>query len=263
MSETLVEVQNLWKKFARDDVAIRQNLRTHLWAALLGRRVSSSDTILPDKEFWALQDINFSVKRGEALGIMGHNGAGKSTLMNILSGLSKADKGDVLMHGRVVSLLNLANGLNGELTGRENIYRKAVLNGLSEDEAYASEQQIIDFAELADFIDAPYRTYSSGMQMRLAFATNINSGADIFLLDEVFGVGDGAFNKKCVNFWKEIKPNIAIIMVSHGPGQILDMCEKAILLNNGQCIAYDSSKQITQLYANSGRTKIAQTADKN
>ncbi len=248
MSAPLISVKGLGKKFSRNEQITRQQIRRHVLQAMFGRLSPPPKTALEENQFWALHDINFDVKRGQALGIIGYNGAGKTTLLNILAGFSKPDIGEVNMKGRIVSLINLTNGMQDNLTGRENIYTKGALNGLSETEIQGRAQQIIDFAELEYCIDAPYKTYSSGMKMRLAFAINIHSDADIFLVDEVLSVGDFMFRNKCLAKINSLYSNVAFILVSHSMGDIIGFCASVMMLSKGSQAFLGDAREGASLY---------------
>lgn len=182
-----------------------------------------------------LDDISFSVKKGEAIGIIGHNGCGKSTTLKLLTKIIYPDSGSIEMKGRVSSLIELGAGFHPDMSGRENIYINASIFGLTNKEIDQRIQDIIEFSELEDYIDNPVRTYSSGMYMRLAFSVSINVDADILLIDEILAVGDAHFQEKCFNKLKEIKrKGTTIVIVSHSLGQIEEICEKTIWIDNGK-----------------------------
>ncbi len=248
MSEELIRVRALAKKFSRNPLGLQKNITRRVFAALFHRRLKGKNLALEEGEFWALKDVSFSVRRGEALGIIGHNGAGKTTLLNILSSYSTPDNGSAEHDGRLVSLINLSNGLIGTLSGRENIYTRGTLNGLTHKEIAASEADIIDFAELGDAIDAPFKTYSSGMKMRLAFSINIHSRADVFLIDEVLSVGDMAFRNKCYEHFQSLKGSTAMILVSHSMSDIERFCDKAVFLDSGQVQAQGAPADVIDTY---------------
>lgn len=182
-----------------------------------------------------LDDISFSVDKGEAVGLIGHNGCGKSTTLKMLSKILYPDKGTIQTNGRVVSLLELGAGFHPDMSGRENIYSNASIFGLTKMEIDRRLDNIIAFSELEDFIDNPVRTYSSGMYMRLAFSVAINVDADILLIDEILAVGDVAFQTKCFDRLKEIKANgTTIVIVSHATKQIERICDRVIWIHKGR-----------------------------
>lgn len=236
-NEVLVKVEGLSKKFCKD-------LKTSLWYGVkdlvtnITGKTQDNDVLRP-KEFWALKDINFELKRGQCLGLIGHNGAGKSTLLKILNGLINPDAGTVTIKGRVGALIELGAGFNPILTGRENIYNNAAVLGFTKKEVNNKLQEIIDFAELEDFIDMPVQNYSSGMKVRLGFAVAAQMEPDVLILDEVLAVGDLGFRVKCMNRINELLENSAVIFVSHSMVQISIVCTEAILLEKGKIDYYN------------------------
>lgn len=181
-----------------------------------------------------LNGVSFDVRKGEAIGLIGHNGCGKSTMLKLLTRIMYPDKGSIEVKGRVSSLIELAAGFHPDMSGRENIYINASIFGLSKKEIDDRMQTIIDFSEIEEFIDNPVRTYSSGMYMRLAFSVAINVDADVLLIDEILAVGDVSFQNKCFNRLKEIKANgTTIVIVSHALGQIEQICERSIWIHDG------------------------------
>lgn len=187
----------------------------------------------PD-EFWALQDVNFEVRRGECLGLIGHNGAGKSTLLKILNGLIRPDGGRITMRGRVGALIELSAGFNQVLTGRENIYNQASLLGFSKKETQRKFDAIVDFSELEQFLDMPLQNYSSGMRVKLGFAVYSQLEPDILLIDEVLAVGDISFRFKCLNAMGELQRRCALVFVTHSMPQVHRICNQIILLAQGK-----------------------------
>lgn len=229
--EILVDVQNLSKKFCID-------LKTSLWYGLkdlyTNVRGNAEERILRPKEFWAVKDISFQLRRGECLGLIGHNGAGKSTLLKILNGLIKPDAGKITMHGRVGALIELGAGFNPILTGRENIYNNGAVLGFTRREIDEKIEAIIDFAEIREFIDMPVRNYSSGMKVRLGFAVAAQMEPDIFIIDEVLAVGDLGFVLKCFKMIDTILPHTAIVFVSHSMPMVSRICNQIILMERGK-----------------------------
>jgi ABC-type polysaccharide/polyol phosphate transport system ATPase subunit len=184
-----------------------------------------------------LNDISFQVKKGEAVGLIGHNGCGKSTTLKLLNKILYPDSGIITMHGKISSLIELGAGFHPDMTGRENIYINATIFGLKKHEIDERLDDIIRFSELEEFIDNPVRTYSSGMYMRLAFSIAINVNAEILLIDEILAVGDANFQKKCFNKLEEIKKGGAtIVIVSHSMSQIQSICDRAIWLDKGKIV---------------------------
>lgn len=241
-ADLLVRVENISKKFCRD-------LKKSLWygvkdvasefisAASRSRNGSTDGEDRPELrpgEFWANSDISFELRRGEALGLIGHNGAGKTTLLKMLNGLIKPDTGIIEMRGRVGALIALGAGFNPILTGRENIYVNGSILGFSKEEIHDKIDGIIEFAEVKDFIDSPVQSYSSGMQVRLGFAVASSFKPDVLIVDEVLAVGDVSFRTKCYNRINEICKDAAVIFVSHNMGQVGRLCDRAILLEKGR-----------------------------
>lgn len=186
------------------------------------------------EERWVLNGVSFNVKRGEAVGIIGHNGCGKSTTLKLLTKIIYPDSGEIIMNGRVSSLIELGAGFHPDLSGRENIYINASIFGLTKSEIDKRVNDIIEFSELQEFIDNPIRTYSSGMYMRLAFSVAINVDADILLIDEILAVGDANFQAKCFEKMMEIKKKgTTIVLVSHSLGQIEQICDRTIWIHKG------------------------------
>lgn len=251
-AEPLIRVQGVSKKFCL-------SLKKSLWYGLCdmgreltGRRhgiahpVSSSqsqvsslkspvsDSALRPKEFWAVHDVSFELKRGECLGLIGRNGAGKTTLLKMLNGLIKPDAGRIEMRGRVGALISLGAGFNGVLTGRENIYTNASILGLSKKETDAKLDEIIEFAEIGEFIDTPVQNYSSGMAVRLGFAiAAVMIKPDILLLDEVLAVGDMGFVIKCLNTVQSMMANTAVVFVSHNMQFVSSFCTRVVVMQAG------------------------------
>lgn len=201
------------------------------------------------KEFSALRDISFSVKRGETVGILGRNGSGKSTLLQLICQTLHPSTGTVTLNGRLAALLELGAGFNPEFTGRENVYLNAAILGLDRNEIDACFDSIADFAGLGDFIEQPVKTYSSGMYVRLAFATAINVDPDILIVDEALSVGDEAFQRKCFARIEQIQERGGtILFVSHSASSILQLCSRAILLDGGEKILEGRPKLVVNQY---------------
>lgn len=201
------------------------------------------------KEFWALKDISFAVKKGETIGIVGQNGSGKSTLLQIICGTLTATGGTVNANGRIAALLELGSGFNLEFTGRENVYMNGAVLGLSSDEITMRFDDIAAFADIGDFIEHPVKTYSSGMLVRLAFSVAINVDPQILVVDEALSVGDELFQRKCFSRIEAIKQKGAtILFVSHSGSTIVELCDQAILLDGGDMLAMGKPKSIVGHY---------------
>lgn len=202
-------------------------------------------------EFYALNDVSFDISTGECVGIIGHNGAGKSTLLKILTGVAYATEGELTVNGKVSSLLELGSGFNPELTGVENIYFNGTLNGLSTAQIDAVKDEIIDFADIGDFVYQPVKNYSSGMFARLAFAVAINIDPDILIVDEILSVGDVGFQVKCMEKFEDFKKSgKTILYVSHGLGTVKKFCDRAIWLQKGEVVDDGNSVIVVERYYN-------------
>lgn len=200
-------------------------------------------------KFKALDDVSFEINKGDSVGILGRNGAGKSTLLKLITGVSFPSSGDVEVKGKVAALLELTAGFDSEMTGRENIYLKGYVIGLTEQEIRAIEPAVIEFAELGEFIDQPVRTYSSGMKARLGFALNANIDPDILVIDEALSVGDARFSEKCRLKVKEIiEKGATVLLVSHDITRIKEFCDKAMILKNGKIVMIGSSEEVVETY---------------
>ena len=229
--ETLIKVEGISKKFCR-------NLKKSLWygmkdlgSELFGRPVPKGK--LRPEEFWAVKDVSFELKRGQCLGLIGCNGAGKTTLLRVLNGLIKPDTGWVEIHGRVGALIALGAGFNPILTGRENIYVNASVLGFKKKQIDEKFDEIIDFADIEEFIDSPVQIYSSGMQVRLGFAIASALEPDVLLIDEVLAVGDAAFRAKCYNRIGRMLQKSAVIFVSHSMAQIAQVSSSILYMKTG------------------------------
>ncbi|PKA82140.1 lipopolysaccharide transport system ATP-binding protein [Ulvibacter sp. MAR_2010_11] len=246
-NEVLIKVENLSKKFCKD-------LKTSLWYGVKdlasGMSSNRSERELRPKEFWAVKDISFELRRGECLGLIGHNGAGKSTLLKILNGLINPDAGKVTIKGRVGALIELGAGFNPILSGRENIYNNGAILGFTRKEINEKVEEIIDFAEIREFIDMPVQNYSSGMKVRLGFAVAAQMEPDVLIIDEVLAVGDLGFRIKCLNRIGELLNNCAVIFVSHSMTQVSRVCTNALLLQKGKILVSNTpvSETIARYY---------------
>jgi lipopolysaccharide transport system ATP-binding protein len=201
------------------------------------------------REFWALQDVSFEVKKGETAGIIGRNGSGKSTLLQMICGTLSPTSGSVETRGRIAALLELGSGFNPEFTGRENVYMNAAVLGLSKQEMEARFDDIVAFADIGQFVDQPVKTYSSGMVVRLAFAVQSQIDPDILVVDEALSVGDAKFQAKCFERLRQLKENgTSILLVTHSSDQIVTHCSTAILLNSGRQLETGEPKHVVNRY---------------
>ncbi|MFV0337555.1 MAG: ABC transporter ATP-binding protein [Chthoniobacterales bacterium] len=226
------------------------------WARLRGQEDPnapvhvSQNASTTGQTFWAFRDIDFSVQRGEILGIIGRNGAGKSTLLKVLSQITAPSEGNFKLNGRVASLLEVGTGFHGELTGRENIYLNGAILGMSRAEVRSRFEEIVEFAEVGKFVDTPVKRYSSGMYVRLAFSVAAHLQPDILIVDEVLAVGDAAFQKKCLGRMDEaaFKEGRTILFVSHNMTSVKNLCTRAILLKNGRLADDGKAGEVVDRY---------------
>lgn len=233
-----IEVKNITKKFK-----VYYDKGSQLKERLLFRNRNRYE------ERKVLNDISFTVKKGEAIGLIGKNGCGKSTTLKLLTRIIYPDNGTIEMGGRVSSLIELGAGFHPDMSGRENIYTNAAIFGLGKKEIDEKLDRIIEFSELGEFIDNPVRTYSSGMYMRLAFSVAINVDAEILLIDEILAVGDAKFQAKCFNRLREIKASgTTIVIVSHSTAQIEQICDRAIWIKDGKIEEEGAARGVVQDY---------------
>ncbi|MCI0443191.1 ABC transporter ATP-binding protein [bacterium] len=242
---SLIEIRNLGKRF---------RFYSNRWAKLRGSLLPGSNHA---QELWALRDINLNVHRGTTLGVIGFNGSGKTTLLQILASLLKPTEGSVSVRGRLATLLELGSSFQSETTGRENIFVSAGLSGFSRRDIERKVDGIIAFSELEEFIDRPVKHYSSGMLMRLAFATAINVQPDVLLIDEVFAVGDMAFQHKCTRKLRQLQDHGAtIVIVTHDMLAVKSLCNLALLLDHGKTVSFGNPEDVTNKYLSLTAEKI-------
>jgi lipopolysaccharide transport system ATP-binding protein len=200
------------------------------------------------REFWALNNVSFEIKKGETVGIIGRNGSGKSTLLQLLCGTLTPSSGQVETNGRVAALLELGSGFNPEFTGRENVYMNAAVLGLSPEQVTERFDDIAAFAEIGEFIEQPVKTYSSGMMLRLAFAVIAHVDADILIIDEALAVGDAFFTQKCMRFLRSFMKTGTVLFVSHDTSSIRNLCSKAMWLEKGNILQQGTPKEVSENY---------------
>lgn len=200
------------------------------------------------KEQRVLNGISFDIRRNEFVGIVGRNGSGKSTLLKTLAKIYFPEKGSIEINGNLVPFIELGVGFNPDLTGRENIYLNGALLGFSNKEMDAMYDEIVDFAELRDFMDQKLKNYSSGMQVRLAFSIAIRAKGDILLLDEVLAVGDAAFQKKCNDYFSQIKNKQTVVLVTHDMNNVVKFCDRALLIEKGEIKLDGEPKKVAKAY---------------
>ena len=249
--DVVLSVRNVSKKFCRD---LKKSLFygiQDIASEMMGLRGSKNAT-LRKKEFWALNDVSFDLRRGEALGLVGKNGSGKSTLLRVIAGLIKPDIGTVEVKGRVAPLIALSAGFNPVLTGRENIYANMSILGLNKAEIDERFDEVVEFAEIGEAIDSPVQSYSSGMQARLGFASAIHTDPEILLIDEVLAVGDSRFRAKCYRRLDALRQKgTTFILVSHNANSILTVCDSAVYLKYGELITSGDSASVMKQYEES------------
>jgi len=225
--EPILKVESVSKRFW-----IKRNRPATLKESLIQRVTGRYDKGNP---FWALRDVSFSIAQGQALGVIGHNGAGKSTLLRLVCGLGRPTTGRITRRGQTGSLLELGSGFHPDLTGHENLMTGGILSGLSRNQVKVKEEEIISFAELEDFIDQPVRTYSSGMYMRLAFASTVQFDPDLLVIDEILAVGDSRFQQKCLDRLRSFQAaGKTLLLVSHDLDQIRALCDEVLVLEEGR-----------------------------
>ena len=245
----MVKGSDLGIKFRMD-----KRRRSRVFTLLFDR---SRNRQQPAGEFWALRHVNFTVGRGETVGIIGRNGSGKSTLLRVIAGIYPPDEGEVTVEGEVSTLFGLGSGFNAELSGRDNIYLNGVMIGLTKKHIDGIIDIIMEFAELGDFIDMPVRTYSSGMRARLGFAVAIHSDKDIVLIDEIMSVGDAAFRQKAEVEMSRIIGERTVLIVSHDMNTIKKFASKVIWLDRGVVAAMGRPEEVIDKYLAASKVKKA------
>lgn len=244
--DSILEVDNVWKLYPRSPAGSRARLRQALARSMFGVRPAIENA--KSNEIWAVRGVNFNLKRGDAMGVIGFNGAGKTTLLRMLAGQILPDRGEIRVRGESAAIIALTAGMQTSASGRANIILRSAMLGRSREQALARMDEIIDFAELRDAIDAPISTYSSGMMLRLAFAVTIFMEPDLLLIDETLSVGDFRFRQKCLAKIREIRNRSAFVLVSHSMGDITRFCTKAILLEKGQIAFSGDPKDVVARY---------------
>ncbi len=274
MSDIVLKVENLYKRYRLGNVdrtAFKEDIIS-FFAKLQGKPdpyesyITSNELAavkdineVKSRYVWSLQDINFEVKRGEILGIIGKNGAGKSTLLKILSKTTAPTKGNIKIKGRIASLLEVGTGFHPELTGRENIYMNGAILGMRKYEITQKLDEIIAFAGVEAYIDTPVKRYSSGMYVRLAFAVAAHLEPDILIVDEVLAVGDAEFQKKCIGKMKDVSQGEGrtVLFVSHNMQAVKQLCTQAVYLKNGNLFLKGNIESVTQKYLKDGVSQSA------
>lgn len=253
----MIEVENVWKQYKLGDtVDINKTLRETLTQKLrLSKQLSKQKDIeseLDNGYFWALKELNLTVKSGRTLGLVGHNGAGKSTLLKVLSRITKPTKGKITIHGSLSSLLEVGTGFHPELSGRENIFLYGSIMGMSRRDIQRKFDEIVDYAGIEQFIDTPVKRYSSGMYVRLAFSIAAHVEPDILIVDEVLAVGDKSFREKCLGKMEDVADSgRTVIFVSHNMNAVLSLCKEVAWLDHGQIQQVGDAHSTISAYENS------------
>ncbi len=254
--QPIIEVNGLSKKYRLGESQPYYTLRDSL-AGLFKNPLAAAREQLEKDEFWALKDVNFTVNKGEVVGIIGRNGAGKSTLLKILSQITPPTEGEVILRGRVGSLLEVGTGFSPELTGRENIYLNGAVLGMKRSEVKRKFDEIVAFSEVEKFLDTPLKHYSSGMYMRLAFAVAAHLEPEILIVDEVLAVGDAEFQKKCLGKMGEVAgEGRTVLFVSHNMNALKSLCANAICLNSGTIIKSGPAEKVVNYFLNQNETQL-------
>lgn len=244
-SDAVIKVENLskcYQIFDQPQDRLKHSIYPRL-SRLVGRQPKQYF-----REFWALRDVSFELRKGETIGIIGRNGSGKSTLLQLICGTLNPTTGTVQTKGRVAALLELGSGFNPEFTGRENVYMNAALLGLDKAQIEARYDSIVAFADIGDFIEQPIKTYSSGMMVRLAFAVIAHVDADILVIDEALAVGDAFFTQKCMRFLRNFMKQGTVLFVSHDTASVRNLCTRAIWIDKGKMIEEGSPKDVCARY---------------
>ncbi len=273
MSDVAIRCEGLGKQYRIGKreryVALRDKLTEAMSAPIRRARAAFSPNghqpAEHDDAFWALKDVSFEIKHGEVIGVIGRNGAGKSTLLKILSRITEPTTGQVSIHGRVGSLLEVGTGFHPELSGRENIYLNGAILGMRKEEIARKFDEIVAFAEIEKFLDTAVKHYSSGMHMRLAFAVAAHLETDILIVDEVLAVGDSEFQKKCLGKMQDVAGNEGrtVLFVSHNMAAVKSLTQRGIVLNTGQLAFEGSADSAIEFYTSSALSKAADAQTRN
>jgi len=247
MSDVALRMEHVYKKFRKGET---YNSLRDLLPALSGKMFSGSElNTTKRREFWALQDISFEVKRGEALGIIGHNGAGKSTALKILSRIMKPTSGQLIVNGRLSALIEVTAGFHPDLTGKENIFLHGTILGMSKREIQSKLDQIIAFSGIEEFIDTPVKRYSSGMYARLGFSVAAHVDPEVLVVDEVLSVGDYVFQQRCMDRIRAvIQSGTTVLFVSHNLKAVTEICNRTMLLEHGKVLALGETDVVARQY---------------
>ena len=263
MEELAVKIEHVSKQYRLGAIGggtLRGDLQTW-WARVRGKedpnsKIGAQTDVRIGERFLALDDINLEVKKGEALGIIGHNGAGKSTLLKLLCRVTAPTAGRISLNGRIASMLEVGTGFHPEMTGRENIFMNGAILGMTKKEIDAKMEQIIDFSEVRQFIDTPVKRYSSGMYVKLAFSVAAHLNSEIMIMDEVLAVGDMAFQKKCLTKMREAakKEGRTVLYVSHNMNTIRQLCDRCVVLDHGHIEYIGDVEEAISVYSGTNKT---------
>ncbi|HMK28173.1 MAG TPA: ABC transporter ATP-binding protein [Terriglobales bacterium] len=256
MAETVIHFENVWKKFKRGEQfdSLRDLVPT-LAHSLFSKQVRSQ---LGKREFWALQDVSFEVVKGQTIGIIGRNGSGKSTTLKLLSNILKPTRGMLRVNGKISALIEIGAGFHPDLTGRENIYLNGAILGMTHKHIERHFDRIVEFSELADFIDTPVKRYSSGMFARLGFSVAAHLESDILLVDEVLSVGDVGFQMKCMDRIRDLqRRGTTIVFVSHNMDSVLSICDTVVHLDRSIVRAIGPAPEVVREYHRGFRSEVA------
>src|SRR5687768_1071506 len=249
MNEPVIVFDHVYKKFARGE---QHTTLRDLIPALLSawwNKKQIDEAALKAEEFWAVNDVSFSVPRGEALGIIGPNGSGKSTILKLLGGILRPDRGAYKVKGRVSALIEVGAGFHPDLTGRENVYLNGCILGMTRKEINAQFNRIVEFAGVEEFIDTPVKRYSSGMAVRLGFAVSAFIEPDVLLVDEVLAVGDTEFRNRCQNRMQQMRRSgVTMILVSHNFDEVRNNCERTLMLYKGSVMTEGPTQKVLERY---------------
>ena len=258
MSDIAIKIENVKKQYRLGTIGggtLQGDIQSW-WAKVRGKEDPNSKigskAYAKNEKFMALDGVDFEVKKGEAVGIIGHNGAGKSTLLKLLSRVTAPTEGNIYLNGRISSMLEVGTGFHAELTGRENVYLNGAILGMSRAEVTEKMDKIIEFSECGQFIDTPVKRYSSGMYVKLAFSVAAHLDSEILIMDEVLAVGDVKFQQKCINKMKNIsdEEGRTILYVSHNMSTIRRLCDRCVVLDHGKVVFNGDVEQAISIYSN-------------
>ena len=238
---TPIQCSHVYKRYRRHSRHRPTTLQEAVVSGFRGLRVEDT--------FWALSDVSFDIPYGSMTGVIGTNGAGKSTLLRLVGGVGRPERGSIRTQGRIAALIDLGTGFHRDLTGRENVYVNGVISGMTRREISMRLDEILQFAELEEFVDSPLRTYSTGMRLRLGFAVATSVRPDILLIDEVLAVGDGAFQEKCIARIRQFNAQgSTILLVTHNMNLVEQFCDRALRLGEGRLVEFGPAALVAESY---------------